>query len=80
MVVNGLYFTCFTSLLALKRTAFYGVQLIAFVIKTHKSEHLIMTTANCKKFKEEIENYMVNGQNNIDSKTNNDFCSLTLKT
>ena len=30
-----------------------------------------MTTTNCRKFKGEIENYLVNGQNNIDSKTNN---------
>ena len=39
-----------------------------------------MTTTNCKTFKGEIENYLVNGQNNIDSKTNNLFRSLKLKT
>ena len=39
-----------------------------------------MTTTNCKKFKGEIENYLVNGQNNIDSKTNNLFRSLKMKT
>ena len=39
-----------------------------------------MTTTNCGKFKGEIENYLVNGQNNIDSKINNVFCSLKLKT
>ena len=39
-----------------------------------------MNTTNCGKFKGEIENYLVNGQNNIDSKTNNLFRSLKLKT
>ena len=34
-----------------------------------------MTTTNCRKFKGEIENYLVNGQNNIDSKINNVFSS-----
>ena len=39
-----------------------------------------MTTTNCTKFKGEIENYLVNGQNNIDSKINSAFSSLKLKT
>ena len=38
-----------------------------------------MTTTNCEKFKGEIENYLVTGQNNIDSKINNVFCSLKCK-
>jgi hypothetical protein len=39
-----------------------------------------MNTTNCGQFKGEIENYLVNSQNNIDSKTNNLFRSLKLKT
>ena len=39
-----------------------------------------MTTTNCTKFKGEIENYLVKGQNNIDSKINSAFSSLKLKT
>ena len=39
-----------------------------------------MVTTKCKKFKGEIENYVVNGQNNFDSKVNKAFSCLNLKT
>ena len=39
-----------------------------------------MTTTKCKKFKGEIENYVVNGQNNFDCKVSKVFSSLNLKT
>ena len=39
-----------------------------------------MVTTKCKNFKGEIENYVVNGQNNFDSKVSKVFSSLNLKT
>ncbi len=39
-----------------------------------------MATTKCKKFKGEIENYVVNGQNNFDCKVSKLFSSLNLKT
>ncbi|RZB30151.1 MAG: hypothetical protein SRB1_02431 [Desulfobacteraceae bacterium Eth-SRB1] len=39
-----------------------------------------MTTTNCEKFKGEIQNYLVNGQNNFDSKIDSLFSSLKFKT
>lgn len=39
-----------------------------------------MVTTECKKFKGEIENYVVNGRNNFDSKVNKIFSCLNLKT
>ena len=39
-----------------------------------------MNTTNCKKFKGEIENYIGNGQNNLESKIDNAFSSLKFKT
>ena len=39
-----------------------------------------MVTTNCKKFKGEIENYLINGQNNFESKIDGTFSSLRFKT
>ncbi len=39
-----------------------------------------MNTTNCKKFKGEVENYLRNGQNNIESKIDSAFSSLKFKT
>jgi len=39
-----------------------------------------MFTTTCKKFKGEIENYLRNGQNNIESKIDSAFSSLKFKT
>ena len=39
-----------------------------------------MVTTKCEKFKGEIENYVVNGQNNFDFKVNKVFSCLNLKT
>ena len=45
-----------------------------------RKEPETMVTTKCKDFKGEIENYMVNGQNNFDSKVNKVFSCLNLKT
>lgn len=37
-------------------------------------------TTNCRKFKGEIENYLINGQNNFELKIDNAFSSLSFKT
>lgn len=39
-----------------------------------------MFNTTCAKFKGEIENYLRNGQNNIESKIDNVFSSLKFKT